>query len=136
MTPAADSVLSCSTAQERGTYAILAAIKPNEANDAVLGWRNGSPSKSVRSCRSSASSRTHRLISSFAAGVPVIPPFHDEEERRAIKRALRAGYERTGHRVSRLRVDVLEGSAPVTSRTSRGSTKSAWWWWERGRAEC
>jgi nucleotide-binding universal stress UspA family protein len=114
MTLVADSVLSCSTAREQGTYAILAAIKPNEANDAVLRMAEWLAEQEHQELQIVSVIENTPLISSFAAGVPVIPPFHDDEERRAIKRALRAGYERTGHRVSRFRVDVLEGSAPVT----------------------
>jgi nucleotide-binding universal stress UspA family protein len=46
--------------------------------------------------------------------VPVVPPFHDEERRRAIKHDIRAAYERAGHSAPRFRVDVVEGSAAAT----------------------
>jgi len=113
-TPAADSVLSRSTAQEPGTHAILAAIKPNDANDAVLRMAEWLTPREHRELQIVSVIDNAPLISSFAAGVPVIPPFHDDEERRAIKRALRAAHDRSGHSASRFRVDVLEGSAPIT----------------------
>jgi nucleotide-binding universal stress UspA family protein len=114
MTLAADSMLSCSTAEERGTYAILAAIKPNDGNDTVLRMAGWLAEQEHQELQIVSVIETAPLISSFAAGVPVIPPFHDEEERRAIKRALRTAYQRTGHSAARFRVDVLEGSAPDT----------------------
>ena len=114
MIPAADSVLSCSTAREQSSYAILAAIKPNDANDAVLAMAEWLAEQERQELQIVSVIENAPLLSSFAAGVPAIPPFHDDEERRAIKRTLRAAYERTGHSAPRLRVDVLEGSAPET----------------------
>jgi nucleotide-binding universal stress UspA family protein len=110
----ADSVLACATAQGPSTHAILAAIKPNDANDAVLAMAEWLAEQEHQELQIVSVIENAPLISSFAAGVPTIPPFHDDEERRAIKRALRAAYERTGHSAPRLRVDVLEGPAPDT----------------------
>jgi nucleotide-binding universal stress UspA family protein len=114
MTSVTDDVLSCSTAQESSSYAILAAIKPNDANDAVLAMAEWLAEQEHQELQIVSVIENAPLVSSFAAGVPAIPPFHDDEERRAIKRALRAAYERTGHSAPRLRVDVLEGPAPDT----------------------
>ena len=114
MTHAADSVLSCYTAEAGNTYAILAALKPNAANDAVLEMAEWLAEHEHRELHIVSVIETAPLISSVAAGAPTIPPFHDEEGRRAVKRDIRAAYERTGHSGSRVRVDVLEGSAPAT----------------------
>ena len=114
MTAVADAVLSCAAGEERGSYAILAAIKPHEANDAVLATAQWLAEHEHRELHIVSVIETAPLISSFAAGAPFVPPFHDEEGRRAIKRDIRAAHERTGRAVSRLRVDVLEGSAPAT----------------------
>ena len=114
MTSATDDVLSCAMAQGPSTYAILAAIKPNDANDAVLAMAEWLAEQEHQELQIVSVIENAPLVSSFAAGVPSIPPFHDDEERRAIKRALRAAYERTGHSAPRLRVDVLEGPAPDT----------------------
>ena len=114
MTHAADSVLTCYAADEGGTYPILAALKPNERNDAVLETAQWLAEHEHRELHIVSVLETAPLISSVAAGAPTIPPFHDEEERRAVKRDIRAAYQRTGHAGSRVRVDVLEGAAPVT----------------------
>src|SRR5215210_2806803 len=84
-------------AVERGTQLILAAIKPNGANDAVLRMAHWLAEHERRELHIVSVIETAPLISAFAAGVPVIPPFHDEEGRRAIMRDRRAAYERTGH---------------------------------------
>ena len=114
MTRAADSVLSRSATGEHGTYAILAALKPDNANDAVLRTAQWLAEHEHRELHAVSVIDTAPLISAFAAGVPVVPPFHDEERRRAIKQGIRAAYERSGHSASRFRVDVVEGSAPAT----------------------
>ena len=100
--------------EEDDTYAILAALKPNDPNDAVLEMAQWLSEHEHRELHIVSVIETAPLISSFAAGAPTIPPFHDEEERRAVKRGIRAAYERTRHSGSRVRVDVLEGSAPTT----------------------
>jgi len=114
MTHAADSVLSYYTADEGGTYAILAALKPNATNEAVLETAQWLAEHERRELHIVSVIETVPLISSVAAGAPTIPPFHDEEERRAIKRDIRAAYARTGYAGPRVRIDVLEGSAPST----------------------
>jgi nucleotide-binding universal stress UspA family protein len=114
MTQAADSVLTCYAAEEGGTYPILAALKPNHPNDAVLATAQWLAEHERRELHIVSVLETAPLISSVAAGAPTIPPFHDEEERRAVKRDIRAAYQRSGHSGSRVRVDVLEGSAPAT----------------------
>jgi len=108
------SALSQYAAEESDRYAILAAIKPNEANDAVLRTAQWLAEHERRALHIVSVIETQPLISSFAAGVPAIPPFHDVEGRRAIKRDLRAAYDRTGHSASRFRIDVIEGSAAAT----------------------
>jgi nucleotide-binding universal stress UspA family protein len=114
MTHAADSVLTCYASDEGGSYPILAALKPNVSNDAVLETAQWLAEHERRELHIVSVLETAPLISSVAAGAPTIPPFHDEEERRAVKRELRAAYQRSGHSGSRVRVDVLEGSAPAT----------------------
>ena len=111
---AADSVLSRSTAEERGTYAILAAMKPDDANDAVLRMAQWLAEHEHRALHVVSVVETAPLISSFGAGGPFIPPFHDVEGRDALKRGIRAAYERSGRRAPRFRVDVVEGSAAAT----------------------
>ena len=111
---AADSVLSRSTAEARGTYAILAAMKPNDANDAVLGTAQWLAEHEHRALHVVSVVETAPLISSFGAGAPFIPPFHDVEGRDALKRDIRAAYERSGRCAPRFRVDVVEGSAAAT----------------------
>ena len=114
MTHAADSVLTCYASDEGGSYPILAALKPNVSNDAVLETAQWLAEHERRELHIVSVLETAPLISSVAAGAPTIPPFHDEEERRAVKRNIRAAYQRSGHSGSRVRVDVLEGSAPAT----------------------
>jgi nucleotide-binding universal stress UspA family protein len=111
---AADSVLSCHVAEEGGTYPILAALKPNAPNDDVLETAQWLAEHEHRELHLVSVLETAPLISSVAAGAPTIPPFHDEEERRTVKRSIRAAYERTSHTGSRVRVDVLDGSAAAT----------------------
>ena len=114
MTHAVDSVLDCYAGQEGGTYPILAALKPNDPNDAVLETAQWLAEHEHRELHIVSVLESAPLISSVAAGAPTIPPFHDEEDRRAVKREIRAAYQRTGHSGSRVRIDVLEGSAPAT----------------------
>jgi nucleotide-binding universal stress UspA family protein len=111
---AEDSVLACYEAEEQRSYAILAAMKPNEMNDAVLRTAQWLAEHESRELHIVSVIEDAPLISSIAAGVPVIPRFHDEEGRRTIKRNIRAAYERVGRTAPRFRVDVLEGSAPAT----------------------
>lgn len=106
-----ESVLTCQVADEGDTYGILAAIKPNDANEAVLRTAQWLAEHERRELHIVSVIESGPLISSFAAGVPVIAPFHDEEGRRALKRDLRAAYERTGPSAVRYRIDVVEGSA-------------------------
>jgi nucleotide-binding universal stress UspA family protein len=110
----ASAVLSCYAADECGTFGILAAIKPNHANDAVLKTAQWLAEHERRELHIVSVVASGPLISSFAAGVPVIPPFHDEEERRAVKRELRSAYERVGRAAVRYRIDVVEGSPAAT----------------------
>jgi nucleotide-binding universal stress UspA family protein len=114
MTHVADSVVTCYTAEEGGTYPILAALKPNDPHDAVLETAQWLAEHEHRALHIVSVLENGPLVSSVAAGAPTIPPFHDEQERRAVKREIRAAYERTGHAGSRVRVDVLVGSAPAT----------------------
>jgi nucleotide-binding universal stress UspA family protein len=108
------SRLAAFAAEECCAHAILAAIKPTDTDGAVLGTAQWLAEHEHRELHIVSVLETAPPISSFAAGVPFIPPFHDEERRRAMKRDLRAACDRTGHTVSRLRVDVLEGSAAAT----------------------
>ncbi len=114
MTHPGDSVLACYAAEEGGTYPILAALKPNDPNDTVLETAQWLAEHERRELHVVSVLETAPLISSVAAGAPTLPPFHDEEERRAVKRDIRAAYQRAGHAGSRIRVDVLEGSPPAT----------------------
>jgi nucleotide-binding universal stress UspA family protein len=114
MTHPADSVLTCYAADEGGTYSILAALKPHDPNDAVLEMAQWLAEHERRELHIVSVLETAPLISSVAAGAPTIPPFHDEEERRAVKRDIRAAYQRSRHAGPRVRVDVREGSAPAT----------------------
>jgi nucleotide-binding universal stress UspA family protein len=114
MTHAADSVLTCYAADEGGTYPILAALKPNDPNDAVLEAAQWVAEHEHRELHIVSVLETAPLISSVAAGAPTIPPFHDEEERRAVQRDIRAAYQRATGSGTRVRVHVLEGSAPAT----------------------
>src|SRR5688572_4332694 len=96
MSQAADAAPARSTADERGTFAILAAIKPSDAtdaNDAVLRTAQWLAEHEHRELHAVSVIETAPFISAFAAGVPVVPPFHDEERRRAIKHDIRAAYE-------------------------------------------
>jgi nucleotide-binding universal stress UspA family protein len=114
MTNAAASVLSFHATEEGSTHAILAAVKPHEQGGAVLGMAQWLAEHEHRELHVVSVMDTTPLISSFAAGVPVIPPFHDEETRLAIKREVRSAYERLGHLAPRFRVAVLEGAAAAT----------------------
>ena len=105
MTSAADSVLTCYAAEEGGTYPILAALKPNDPNDAVLAMAQWLAEHEHRELHIVSVLETATLVSSVAAGAPTIPPLHDEEERRAVKREIRAAYQRSAHAGSRVRVD-------------------------------
>ncbi len=120
--PAKGSVAATGTAwltaeneygEERSTYAILAAMKPRDANDAVLRTAQWLAEHEHRALHVVSVIETAPLVSAFGAGAPAIPPFHDEEGRRAVKRDIRAAYERAGHSAPRFRVDVVEGSAPA-----------------------
>ncbi len=95
MTRAVGSLLSRSVAEERATYAILAAMKPDDTNDAVLRTAQWLAEREHRELHAISVVETAPIISAFAAGVPVEPPFHDEERRRAIKREMRSAYERS-----------------------------------------
>jgi nucleotide-binding universal stress UspA family protein len=101
-------------AEENGAHAILAAIKPDDQGGAVLRVAQWLAEHEHRELHVISVVDSAPLISAFAAGVPVIPPFHDEESRQAIKREVRSAYDRLGHAASRFRVDVLEGSAAAT----------------------
>jgi nucleotide-binding universal stress UspA family protein len=114
MTNAAASVLSFYAAGESSAHAILAAVKPNDQSGAVLRMAHWLAEHEHRELHVVSVVDTTPLISAFAAGVPIIPPFHDEESRLAIRREVRAAYERLGHAASRFRVDVLEGVAAAT----------------------
>jgi nucleotide-binding universal stress UspA family protein len=114
MTSASASILSFYTAEESSAQAILAAVKPNDQSGAVLRMAKWLAEHEHRELHVVSVVDTTPLVSSFAAGVPVIPPFHDEESRLAIKRDVRSAYERIGHVASRLRIDVLEGVAAAT----------------------
>ena len=111
---AAEVVPARPVIEERESYAILAAMKPEQRNDAVLGMARWLAEHEHRELHAVSVIETAPLVSAFAAGVPVVPPFHDEERRRAIEREIRAAHERSGHSASRFRVDVVEGSAPAT----------------------
>jgi nucleotide-binding universal stress UspA family protein len=111
---AAAAVLSCYSADTCAGYGILAAIKPGDANEAVLRTAQWLAEHERRELHIVSVVETGPPISSFAAGVPAIPPFHDEEERRAVKRELRAAYDRAGQPAVRHRIDVLEGSPAAT----------------------
>ena len=108
-----ESVDTCYAAEEGGTYPILAALKPNDSNGAVLETAQWLAEHEHRELHLVSAVQTAPLISSVAAGAPALPPFHDGERLRAIKRDMRAAYQRTGHAGTRLRVDVLEGAAPA-----------------------
>jgi nucleotide-binding universal stress UspA family protein len=114
VTTAAASALAFYAAQESGAHAILAAVKPDDQSGAVLRMAQWLAEHEHRELHVVSVVDTTPLISASAAGVPVIPPFHDEESRLAIKREVRSAYERSGHRASRFRVDVLEGPAAAT----------------------
>jgi nucleotide-binding universal stress UspA family protein len=114
MTSAAVSVLSLYAAEESGAQAILAAVKPDGQRGAVLRMAQWLAEHEHRELHVVSVVDSAPPISAFAAGAPVIPPFHDEESRRTIKQELREAYERIGHRAPRLRVDVLEGPAAAT----------------------
>ncbi|MFL5606180.1 MAG: universal stress protein [Gemmatimonadaceae bacterium] len=102
------------TEEASSAHAILAAVKPNDQSGAVLRMAQWLAEHEHRELRVISVVDTTPLISAFAAGVPVVPPFHDEESRLAIKRQVRSAYERIGHVAPRLRVDVLEGVAATT----------------------
>jgi nucleotide-binding universal stress UspA family protein len=114
MTSAAAAVLSLYAADESGTQAILAAVKPDGQSDVVLRMAQWLAEHQRRELHVVSVVDSTPLISAFAAGVPVIPPFHDEESRRAVKQGLRDAYERIGRTAPRFRVDVLEGPAAPT----------------------
>jgi nucleotide-binding universal stress UspA family protein len=95
-------------------YAILAAIKPNDESNAALAMAQWLAEQEHRELHIVSVLETAPFVSSFAAGAPALPPFHDEAEQRAVKRALRAAYERAGHTASRYRIDVVEGTAAAT----------------------
>jgi nucleotide-binding universal stress UspA family protein len=105
---------SLPVAAERSTFAILAALKPNDPGDAVLGVAQWLAEHEHRALHVVSVVDTAPLVSSIAAGAPYLPPFHDEEGRRAIKRRIREAYHRSGHSAPRFRVDVIEGPAPDT----------------------
>jgi nucleotide-binding universal stress UspA family protein len=113
-TNAAASVLSFYAAEESATQAILAAVKPGDQGGGVLRMAQWLAEHERRELHVISVVDSTPLISAVAAGVPVIPPFHDEVSRRAIKQELREAYERSGHTASRFRVDVLEGPAAAT----------------------
>jgi nucleotide-binding universal stress UspA family protein len=114
MTHAAAAILSSCAAAESETGAILAAIKPHVATDAVLTTAQWLAEHERRALHIVSVIDTAPLLSSVAAGAPATPPFHDEEDRRAVKRNLRAAYRRTGFVASRLRIDVVEGPPAET----------------------
>jgi nucleotide-binding universal stress UspA family protein len=99
--------------EEHDTYAILAAMKPRDANDAVLRTAQWLAEHEHRALHVVSVIETAPLISAFGAGGPTIPPFHDEEGRSGVKRDIRAAYERAGQSAPRFRIDVVEGSAPA-----------------------
>lgn len=101
-------------AAEDETGAIIAATKPHEANNAVLTTAQWLAEHEHRALHIVSVIDTAPLISSVAAGAPATPPFHDEEDRRAVKRNLRAAYEGTGFVAPRLRIDVVEGPPAET----------------------
>ena len=136
MTLAAEAVLSCYTAEERGDYAILAAIKPNDANDAVLRMAEWLAEQEHQELQIVSVIENAPLISSFAAGVPTSLRFT----------TMRSGGRSSAPCVRRTNGPGIPPRAfastcskdlrPLRSRKSRGSAKSAWWWWERGRKGC
>lgn len=114
MTNTAASVLSFYAAEESGTQVILAAITPDDQCGVVLRMAQWLAEHEHRELHVVSVVDSTPPISAFAAGVPVIPPFHDEESRRAVEQRLRRAYEQIGHMAARLRIDVLEGAAAVT----------------------
>jgi nucleotide-binding universal stress UspA family protein len=114
VTSAEASVLSCYAADEVGTQAILVAVKPDDQGLAVLRMAQWLAEHEHRELHVVSVVDSTPLISPFAAGVPALPPFHDEESRRAVKQGLRDAYDRIGHTASRFRIDVLEGPAAAT----------------------
>lgn len=114
MTSAAASVLSFYSEEECGAQGILAAVKPNDQGGTVIRMAQWLAEHEHRELHVVSVVDATPLISAFAAGVPVIPPFHDEESRWAVKQELREACERSGRTASRFRVDVLEGPAAAT----------------------
>jgi nucleotide-binding universal stress UspA family protein len=94
--------------------AILVAIKPDDGGNAAVGAAQWLAEHERRALHIVSVIETAPLISPFAAGTPALPPFHDESERREVKRRLREFFERSGHRASTYRFDVMEGSAAET----------------------
>jgi nucleotide-binding universal stress UspA family protein len=113
-TSAVASVLSSYAADDDETQAILAAVKPDDHGDVVLRMAEWLAEQEHRELHVVSVVDSTTLISAFAAGAPVIPPFHDEESRRAVKQELRAAYQRIGRAAPRVRIDVLEGTAAAT----------------------
>jgi nucleotide-binding universal stress UspA family protein len=110
----AESVRACAMTEGGATNAILAAVRPTDADGAVLWMAQWLADRENRELHILSVIENGPPISPFAAGVPVIPPFHDEEERQVVKRDLMAAYERSGRAIGRVRVDVVEGSATTT----------------------
>jgi nucleotide-binding universal stress UspA family protein len=95
-------------------YAILAAIKPNDESNTALAFAQWLAEQEHGELRIVSVLETAPFISSFAAGAPALPPFHDEAEQRAVRRGLLEAYVRAGHTASRYRIDVVEGKPAAT----------------------
>ena len=136
MTQAAHLALSRSTADERGTFAILAAIKPSDAtdaNDAVLRTAQWLAEHEHRELHAVSVIETAPFISAFAAGVP--------SSLRSMTKS-GGGRSSTGY-ARRTNAPAIPPRASAStswrgppqprSATSRANRTSAWWSWAEGR---
>jgi nucleotide-binding universal stress UspA family protein len=120
ITHAAASALSGYAAEESSTHAILAAIKPGDASHAALAMAHWLAEHERRELHVVSVIESAAPIASAVAGAPYVPPFHDDEERRAVAQALRAAYDRHGRTAARCRIDVCTGAAaPVIAEIAR-----------------
>lgn len=110
---AAGSVPSRTRAEERETYAVLAALKPDGASDAVLRTAQWLAEREHRALHVVSVVETAPLVAPPSMSASHLP-VHHEERRRAIKQSIRAAYDRIGHSAPRFRIDVVDGSAPAT----------------------
>jgi nucleotide-binding universal stress UspA family protein len=108
------SVRACHATEGAEGHEILVAVKPADSHNPAIGMAEWLAKRQGRELHIVSVIERTPMISSLAAGVPFIPRFHDEGERKVLERELRAAVRRPGQAAVSARIDVLDGEAAPT----------------------